>query len=355
MLDPQNGALVGLTPQLSTDEFIDPNANDVHKKTQWVIRRAFDDLCVFDVTSNNSLTSLTIPKQILEEDTEYIWKARFIDNHNTPSEWSNEKEFITDFAEHDTDKNGVPDVQEVGNTLDLDADGTADIVQSDIKCASIKDGKNEVQICISIKDAENVESIDSFEMQDPTDPQLNSSTDGKPKFFEFGLLDFKLKVTQPGDETTVTIYLSKSAFNKGNCFKYDPVNDVWTAYSDYTDFSPNRKQVYLTLKDGGFGDADGIENGIIVDPLAFGSESDPSGGGSDESPIDAVMDGIIPDDLSCFISTAAARPDDQRSTNLWHETRGRELAIIFVVLLMAYIGKVVLTRGRRNSGTPGSL
>ncbi len=44
-----------------------------------------------------------------------------------------------------------------------------------------------------------------------------------------------------------------------------------------------RKELYLTLKDGGFGDADGIENGIIVDPLAVGSESDPSGGGSDSA------------------------------------------------------------------------
>ncbi len=63
-------------------------------------------------------------------------------------------------------------------------------------------------------------------------------------------------------------FLSKPAYKKGRCFKYDPVNDVWLDYSDYTQFSPNRKEVYLTLKDGGFGDADGIANGIIVDPLA---------------------------------------------------------------------------------------
>jgi hypothetical protein len=104
----------------------------------------------------------------------------------------------------------------------------------------------------------------------------------------------------------------------------------------------------LTLKDGGFGDADGIENGIIVDPLAFGSESDPSGGGSGGSPIDDIVDGIVPDDLSCFISTAGARSDDRQSWRLWHAIQGREPAMILVMILMAYLGHAVFARVRRN-------
>ena len=32
-------------------------------------------------------------------------------------------------------------------------------------------------------------------------------------------------------------------------------------YSKYARFSYDRKKIYLTLKDGGFGDADGLENG----------------------------------------------------------------------------------------------
>jgi hypothetical protein len=147
----------------------------------------------------------------------------------------------------------------------------------------------------------------------------------------------------------VTIYLSKSAFEDGNCFKYDPVNGTWLDYSGYTDFSPNRQEVYLTLKDGGFGDADGIENGIIVDPLAFGSETDPSGGGSD-SPVEEIVDGIIPNDLSCFITTAAARSDDRQSPILWYEVRRGEPVMILVIILMAYLGPVVFAKIRRNGG-----
>ncbi len=280
-----------------------PNVNDVHGKTRWQIVRAFDDVCVFDVTTSASLTSITLPNQILEEDTDYVWKVKYIDNHDDASEWSEEREFTTAYAGHDLDKNGVPDDQEVVETLDLDADGTADKTQNDIKCVSVDN--DAAQMCVSIRDAENAYSILSLAAEDPTDPQVISGSKGKPNFFEFALLDFKVLVNNPGDETTVTIYLSKPAFNEGNCFKYDPVDAVFLDYSGYTEFSSDRREVYLTLKDGGFGDADGIANGIIVDPLAFGSATDPNGG-SGGSPLDDLFDGLIPSDLSCFISAAAS-------------------------------------------------
>jgi chitinase len=345
LLAPDNYATVGLTPQLETGEFNDPNYNDVHSKTQWVITRAFDDVCVFDVTTAASLTSMIIPKQILEGDAEYIWKVRHFDNRDTASDWSAEREFITENDQYDMDKNGVPDIQEVSDTLDLDADGTMDNVQADIKCVQVENGKS--QICVSIQNAENALAIVSLEAEDPNDPQLVSATQGKPKFFEFGLINFKVLVDNPGDETVVTVYLSKPAFDKGNCFKFDPIREVWIDYADYTDFSADRQEVYLILKDGGFGDADGIENGIIVDPLAFGSETDPNGSSSG-SPLDELFDGLIPNDLSCFISVAAAGQTERQSWNLWREIRGRELAIIFVLMMLAWAVKMVISRIRQN-------
>jgi hypothetical protein len=342
LLSPENSTKVGLTPLLETGYYHDPNINDVHSKTQWKIIRAFDDACVFDVTSDVALTSMTVPKHILEEDTEYIWQARFIDNHDAASDWSGQKEFITGTAESDSDGNGVPDDQEVSETLDLDEDGTTDIEQSDIKCVSVEDGT--AQICVSIRDAQNAVSLVSLEAEDPADAMLTSRLKGKPNFIEFGLIDFKLLVENPGDETTVTIFLSKKAYNKGNCYKYDPVNDKWLDYSDYTEFSPNRKIVYLTLKDGGFGDADGIENGIIVDPLAFGSDSDPNGGSS-ESPIDKVFDGIIPGDLSCFISTAA---DQSAGSRIISKRDGIIMLAVLAFLILAVFRSVTIGPSKRT-------
>jgi len=348
LLMPENNATVSLTPRFETGDFSDPNINDDHHRTQWMVIRAYDSVCVFDVTSNSSLTLLTLPKHILEEDTLYIWQARFIDNHNTASEWSEEREFLSGPADHDADKNGVPDVQEVPGTLDLDADGTSDIDQTDIKCVSLPYGSDEEQICISIKDAQHVESIVSLTVQDPADPELNSAANGKPNYFEFGLLDFKLLVTNPGDETTVTIYLSRPAYVKGNIFKYDPVNEIWSDYSGYAEFSDNRREVTLTLQDGGFGDADGIENGIIVDPLAFGSATNPSGGGSDSSAIENLADGILPNDLSCFITAAASEFSAPRSASSRHPLQGAELLLVFVFIILGVVGKAVVAGGIRN-------
>jgi hypothetical protein len=342
LLMPDNAAAVGLTPRLETDQFDDPNANDVHSKTQWKITRAFDDVCVFDVTTDTSLTSITIPKHVLEEDTEYLWQAKHIDNHDGESEWSEVREFTTGYADSDLDKNGVPDNQEVADTQDLDADGTMDRVQNDIKCVSVD--SEAVQICVGIRDAENAYSILSLEVEDLADSQQIDATKGKPNFIEFGLINFKVLVNNPGDETTVTIYFSKPTFKQGDCFKYDPVNAVWLDYSGYTEFSRNRKELYLTLQDGGFGDADGIENGIIVDPLAMGSEMDPSGG-TEILPVDDWLDGLLPKDLSCFISAAASQPSDRQSSNVWREIRGSELAIVFVAILLVLAAKAV---GRRR-------
>jgi chitinase len=302
LLTPDNKAMVALTPVLETGEFEDPNVNDVHGKTRWLITRAFDDLCVFDVTTSASLKSITIPKQILEADTEYIWKARHIDNHDTPSQWSEEREFVTVDAVRDLDGNGVPDDQQVLDFIDLDGDGTPDTVQSDLRCVSVLGGKAE--ICLGIQGAQAAGSIVSLEAEDPVDAQLEIKSKGRPNYIEFELIHFKLDVGEPGAETTATIYLSKPAFKDGKCYKYDPVEGVWVDYSGSAEFSPNRKEVYLTIKDGGFGDADGIENGIIVDPLAFGSATDPSGSSSG-SPLDELFEGIIPNDFSCFINSTA--------------------------------------------------
>jgi hypothetical protein len=156
------------------------------------------------------------------------------------------------------------------------------------------------------------------------------------------LLSFKLRVNAPGDETMVTIYLSRAAADHGKWYKYDPVNVEWVDYSAYTEFGTDRKVVYLSLKDGGFGDADGIENGIIVDPLAFGmsADSDP------DSRAAGSGDHTNSSDNSCFISTAASGPDNRHPLVQWPIIEGIELSILIVLMLLAYRREVALPHKR---------
>ena len=339
ILTPQDNAIVPLTLEITTDEFYDPDIDDVHAGSQWQIFRAGDNFCVLDVTSSASLTSLKVPKLILEEDTDYIWKVRFINSRGTESNWSDVGSFTTDFINDDQNGNGIPDIQEVAVDLDLDNDGIVDSEQNDIKC--VNSSAEDVQIGLSIKESENVASIMSMEIEDAGEANTITKSKGKPKSIQFGLINFKILVDFPGDETVVTIYLSRPAFDKGKLYKYDSINAEWVDYSDYAEFSPNRKAVYLTLKDGGFGDADGVENGIIVDPLTVGTETavDDSSGSDSEN----FFESILPN-AGCFISTAVPQPEG--GLNIWSEIRGRELAILFVLILFVYVGKVIFNKIR---------
>ena len=171
------------------------------------------------------------------------------------------------------------------------------------------------------------------------------------------MIHFKLAVKEPGDEVLVTIYLSKAAYDDGIWYKYDPVNDQWFDYSDFIDFSADRKAVQLTLTDGGFGDADGIENGVIVDPLALGTATDHSSSSGSDNFVEDIADSLL-SDLSCFISAAADhRSADRHAFGLWRDIRGSDLFTIFILMMLAYIGKEIFLRIRqyRRIGLKTSL
>ncbi|MFC1880849.1 fibronectin type III domain-containing protein, partial [Thermodesulfobacteriota bacterium] len=212
---PFNDELVDISPQLVTNAFYDPDFGDVHAQSQWQIEREEDGIIVFEQTSSNALTSIAIPKMVLDEDTTYVWMVRFIDNHGAASEWSQAGMFLTDVNRQDRDGNGVPDHQEVDASVDLDQDGTPDIDQDDIKTVYVEGST--AQIGVSIRDSETVQSIAAIESENPDDLDEDSGTNGRPESMPFGLLNFKLIVDQPGDEAEVTIFLSEPA----------PFNAVW--------------------------------------------------------------------------------------------------------------------------------
>ena len=340
LLFPINSELVSLTPELETDAFYDPDVGDYHTRTQWRIFRASDNLCVFDVTSSSSLTLLKVPKMILDEDTDYVWQVRFFNNRDSATEWSQTADFRTDLENDDLEGNGVLDFQEVDSTTDLDHDGVMDREQTDIKCVAT--GIGGFQIGISIRESVNVDSIVSIESENPEDGDPISQFLEGPNFLAFGLIHFKLIVNEPGDEVVVKIFLSKAAYEDGFWYKYNPAKDEWLDYSDYTDFSADRFEVDLTIRDGGFGDADGVENGIIVDPLALRTAVDHNSSSSDSFVEDAI-EGLVPD-LGCFISTVVSRPANTQPLNLWREIRGRELALLFVLAILSYILKAVFLK-----------
>ena len=85
----------------------------------------------------------------------------------------------------------------------------------------------------------------------------------------FGLINFKIAVAKPGDQAVVKLYFSQAAPYFSKWYKYDPIADKWYDFSTYAKFAADRRSVTLTLTDGGPGDADGVANGVIVDPAGI--------------------------------------------------------------------------------------
>jgi hypothetical protein len=111
-------------------------------------------------------------------------------------------------------------------------------------------------------------------------------------------------MNQPGDTAEIRIYFSEPAPEDGRWLKYDPIETTWTDYSNKSDFSDDRRFLTLYLEDGGEGDADGIANGVIVDPSGLAVSS--SGSGSNGSWLDSSggSSGGGGGGGACFIKTA---------------------------------------------------
>jgi hypothetical protein len=264
---PENGATnVSLTPILRTGSFSDPDRGAGHRQTEWEISTEDDfSSTVLTTTLAARLTSLIVPRFVLVGGTTYYWRVRFYDNYLIASEWSDPYSFTTRAVVIDQNGNGIPDKQE-NAAVDLDGDGTPDIGQGDIKSLDTEVGDG--QIGVSIKGSVNVTSIDSIESLD----QRTISEIARPYYMPLGLCTIGLTVDYPGDTAMVTVYFSEAAPAGAKWYLYDSTKG-WMDYSRLARFGADRKSVSIRLKDWGYGDNDGIANGVIVDPGGFGLAS----------------------------------------------------------------------------------
>lgn len=127
----------------------------------------------------------------------------------------------------------------------------------------------------------------------PIDPADLTNTANQPDNPIYGVVDMEIKVFNPGDTATVTVYLPTPAPAGYKWFKYN-AQSGWYDFSEHAVFNNDRTQVTLTLVDGGIGDDDGIANGVIKDPSGLGEGEAPS-----------VASGEGGGGGNCFIATAA--------------------------------------------------
>ena len=238
------------TPPLNIDGFAMPGTEG-----SWFgIGLGSDD--VNDIQLNNNNLNGTIPSEIGNlSDLIGLYLNHNQLTGNIPSELGNLIN-LTNLCLHENQLTGsIP--PEIGNLT------IPDSAQDDIKSLNTVVGDG--QIGISFRNEPGIISIISIDSIDP----MTISDLSRPTTTPLGLFAFCLHVSVPGDEVEVTVHFSEAATDNMVWYMYNPV-DGWVDYSEYSTYSQDRMSIVLRLKDGGYGDTDGIKNGIIVDPGGSG-------------------------------------------------------------------------------------
>ncbi len=295
---------------ITTEPFSDPEG-DFHSQSRWLISEQSDfSTLVLDAASNIHLTAVTVPHSVLKPERTYYAGVRFFDAYFDASNWSDPVEFTTGFIFDDLEPNGIPDAWEVDDTVDFNLDGIPDNYQPEIiKCIRAVDGSAYIgveKISDSISEIEALEVIDPATISDPAN---------RPADLIFGLFSFRLRLNQPGATATVRVYFSAGTSIDDTFYKYDTING-WYDYSEHTTFNDDGQSVTLELQDGGYGDSDGVANGIIVDPGGIASWGTVAGGGIGDTGAGG----------GCFIATAAFGSIMERNVQILSDFRDKRLS-----------------------------
>ncbi|BBO77528.1 hypothetical protein DSCW_49450 [Desulfosarcina widdelii] len=283
---------VSLTPVLVTAAYFDAD-NDAHFKSQWQISTDSDfATLILDKTSKVQLTAYEVGKMVLDVDTVYYWRVRFIDTDNGVSEWSETATFTTIAPETagDADLDGIPDSQEVDAAADVNEDGVADSLEGDIMSLNTVEGQTMVGVEPS-SDGITLVSVESIASDTISDPSVKMG---------FGLIGFRLYLADGVTTATVKISFNTRVPADAQLYKYTEENG-WQVYANAV-FAANRKSVTLLLEDGGAGDEDGVVNGVIVDPsgISYTTESTES----DSAALSTGASSSGSGGGGCFIGTA---------------------------------------------------
>jgi hypothetical protein len=257
-----------------------------HGATRWQISRDEEfSIMAMDITSDTHLLALTVPDLILTGDTGYYWRVRFIGSDGRPRAWSDTHHFTTALEDSgDANGNGLPDDQELSGDADIIPD-TSGGWRDDLYYLQItaEDG-TPVQVGLQLMD-------DGSDLVRFSHTPALDIAEACPGDLAAGVFFIKLTVPEPGMSTLIRLYFSPRILNEeSQVYKYDRISS-WFDYSGYAEFCSDFVCLTLDLVDGGYGDGDGVANGVIVDPVG------PTAPVSDDDHDDVASSGG-----GCFIS-----------------------------------------------------
>jgi hypothetical protein len=192
----------------------------------------------------------------------------------------------------DSNGNGILDSEEnTDPTSDFDGDGTPDF--QDVDTARLRHAKGITHLLLHTSNGSfaNVEAVSD---DDPTIPQS-----GKPSMqFPYGATSFQITGLSSGESATVTLVFPENVPTSAKYYKIN-TSGGWTEIP--FDSNDGDTTITIILNDGDNAtDADGAENGVILDPGALGLSTEVESISSDD-------DGI------CFISAIEKRSENSHA------------------------------------------
>ncbi|MBA3028876.1 MAG: hypothetical protein FP814_05355 [Desulfobacterium sp.] len=231
-------------------------------QTRWQISssRDFDGSPILlDITSSMAFDEIQVPEFVLKPDTLYFWRAMYIDPSVIGTRWSEISSFRTTNI-NPLDDHGVYKGQAAASeTVDLDDFPGLDTFSAQYRALNTVVGQG----MIGMKTPPGV-VIEALQSIDPADIP---DTLNKPENMTLGLIQFRLTGAM-GFQPEISIFFSRDLPENVSWYKHDSING-WMDCADRIEIVGPREMV-VTLEDGGPGDADGVANGIIIDPSGFG-------------------------------------------------------------------------------------
>ncbi len=234
--------------EISTDQNF-TNGNSIFSK---ILERNTDD-------SEVDYRRFLLPDSLLVKATDYWVRTRHQDSAGLWSAWSAPVAFSTVATDpNDTDDDDIDDSYQVTGYTDTDGNSIDDSVEG---IRTLYDAKGGATVGIrtgsgTLGSLTAVSNSDIPTGQMPTDPM------------SYGLFSFRidgLPVDAVNPATAdVTFYFPEPLPSGTKWYKYDSVSGTMTDFTTNVAFSGNH--AIVTLTDGGAGDADGVINGVIVDP-----------------------------------------------------------------------------------------
>ncbi len=248
-----------LTPEL-TCESIDTASGRMNPDGLWQISTNPDfpaDALVLEVTKDSNPETLNVPMFVLKSETTYYIRVN-ADTGTNALVWMPALSIITP-ADVTERTNGIPVIL-YDPDLDVNNNGTDDM---DEDIVSLKDVVDGVDLGIEPSDGAEITMIDAV------DPMgIEDSAGDRPDEIPFGLISFKIELDPGVEAADLIVYFSVRASDDALWYKYDPINS-WRVFTDAV-FSETRMSVTLSIEDGGEFDADGLKNGVIIDPSGLG-------------------------------------------------------------------------------------